>query len=90
MATAANSHLASFREYAAPEGINAPPREGDASQIALQGQTDRREVEVAFNGRTPPPHRNPLICNQNGKFVSVQWERKAYGMAEDLQSGQTG
>ena len=27
MATAANSHLASFREYAAPEGINAPPRE---------------------------------------------------------------
>ena len=77
--------------YAAPEGINAPPREGDASQIALQGQTDRREVESAFNGRTPP-HRNPLICNQNGKFVSVQqWERKAYGMAaEDLQSGQTG
>ena len=67
-----------------------PLESGDASQIALQGQTDRREVEVAFNGRTPPPHRNPLICNQNGKFVSVQWERKAYGMAEDLQSGQTG
>ena len=68
MTSADNSHLASFRGYAAPEGINAPPsREGMRASVARP------------DGRTP--HRNPLICNQNGKFVSVQWERKAYEMA---------